>query len=726
MAYTQQEILQYLQANGLPLNAYGIDQAVKRFNSTGGNVTLNDVGNAFGMDPTQTQAWMRANPASFAEMFGNDAIVQRPTNGVFDVLSVPQGQAMMSNDQGVFSSPSAGAQAWKYDPATQTYTSPTGKQVSISSLGYADPTTATYALGQMASKEGKNIDPWSAYPARTFGDWSADQYRGALTNDLDKIMAFDAAKTGGGLNQFMNTLPWLAGAALTAGGLSGALAPYEAGAAAAGSSGGAGGLLAGTQAPAPVFDAAMTPVGASSSGGAGGGGTYFGLSTAGIQAAAPGLTAAQAGAAASAAQAAAAAGGGQSAITSALVSAGVPAAAAELIGGKVGQTLIGAGLGAALTSGASGGSKQSGTTTSTQAPWEPMQPYLQGAAQAALSNYQNQRTMSPMLQDAWKQAQTMTSNQMNDPRYGGLRDWSEKVFTGTSGAFSPVGNTAGVSPITAQQVDPFGFQSAGAPQISVGGAFNRMGSVNPTQAYQSLLTGDVTNPYLSNIARDNFTMANRNLMENVMPGINSGASTSGQFGGSRQGIAQGLAISRMNQDVTQANNQMFGNAYQQAQGNMLSAAGQLGNFGMGAETQNAANTLNNNQFNATLGAGIAQNNANRALTADTTNAGNMLNAQQFNANLGLQNNNQRLSQMGSAVDWFNNANNMQNTAIKNNIDMSNYPNTYSNNALNTYMGQITPLGGMGSTTQQPYFTNPTNNMLGGAMMGSQIFKNIFS
>lgn len=176
-------------------------------------------------------------------------------------------------------------------------------------------------------------------------------------------------------------------------------------------------------------------------------------------------------------------------------------------------------------------------------------------------------------------------------------------------------------------------------------------------------------------------------------------------------------MSRMNQDVTAANNNMFGGAFQQAQGNMLSAAGQLGGFGMSAETNNASNMLNNNQFNSSLSSGISQNNANRTLSADSTNAANTLAA-----------NNQKLGQMNAGVDWFNNANNMQNTAIKNSLDLGNYGNTYANDALKNYAGIVQPLGGLGGTGTQstPYYNNPTNNLLGGAIAGSTIYKNIFS
>lgn len=211
-----------------------------------------------------------------------------------------------------------------------------------------------------------------------------------------------------------------------------------------------------------------------------------------------------------------------------------------------------------------------------------------------------------------------------------------------------------------------------------------------------------------------------------MPGIGSQASVAGQYGGSRQGIAQGLAASRLNQDVTAANNTMFGNAYQSAQNNKLSAANSLAGYGMNAETSNASNSLSNNQFNANQGMSAATGNANRYLSADTSNASNQMNTQQFNANLGLSNNTQHLNQMNSAADWMNSGNNMQNTAIGNSLDLANYGNKYQNDALKNYSSTIGQYAGMGGSASSPYYTNPTNNLLGGAIAGSQIFKNIFS
>jgi hypothetical protein len=577
----------------------------------------------------------------------------------------------------------------------------------------------------LASIEGKNIDEWSAYgPSKSneaYGK-SADAYRGALMNDLGKILDYEKPSA---LDNFMEAaIPAIVLSTMTAG----ATGMFDAGgslASLAGNGATAGEGLLATQTAAPVTDATMTAVGSdglASQGLIDSGVSSFGASAdaaanslAATSAIDPTIAQVMAGTGKSAADAAklvaiaqSSTSGGADAVRATLTNMGVPAGVIDTL-----VKLAPAVAGGLIASKGGGGAKEAGTTTTTsaQAPWTPVQPYLTDIASKAQENYNTSSQMSPEMQKILSQAQGITSGQMNDPRMAGLRDQATDVFMGRSNAFSPVGQ------VTAQQVDPFGFKSQNAPSINVQNAFGSMGGTNPTQAYQSLLSGSVTNPYLQNIAQDNYTMANRNLLENVMPNIGSGATAAGQYGGSRQGIAQGLAMSRMNQDVTAANNNMFGNAYQQAQGNMLSAAGQLGGFGMSAETNNASNMLNNNQFNASLSSGISQNNANRTLSADSTNAANTLAA-----------NNQKLGQMNAGVDWFNNANNMQNTAIKNSLDLGNYGNTYANDALKNYSGIVSPLGGLGGTGTQstPYYNNPTNNLLGGAIAGSTIYKNIFS
>ena len=75
----------------------------------------------------------------------------------------------------------------------------------------------------------------------------------------------------------------------------------------------------------------------------------------------------------------------------------------------------------------------------------------------------------------------------------------------------------------------------------------------------------------------------RDFNRNIMPGINTGSAMSNTSGGSRQGIAQGLAASDANQQATDFVNQMQSQNWQQQQQN------QLGAYGMQAGLQGQQN-----------------------------------------------------------------------------------------------------------------------------------------
>lgn len=127
-----------------------------------------------------------------------------------------------------------------------------------------------------------------------------------------------------------------------------------------------------------------------------------------------------------------------------------------------------------------------------------------------------------------------------------------------------------------------------------------LGALDPTKSMQQLLSGRPDNPYLDSVAGALTRKLTRNTMEQVMPGIRSDAIISGQYGGSRQGIAEGLAASRLNEDLAPALTNLYGGAYENAQNRMAGAA----------------NSLNDQAFNLGFG----------------------------NANLGLQNNQQQIGQ----------------------------------------------------------------------------------
>lgn len=98
----------------------------------------------------------------------------------------------------------------------------------------------------------------------------------------------------------------------------------------------------------------------------------------------------------------------------------------------------------------------------------------------------------------------------------------------------------------------------------------------------------MTNPYLQDQAGAITTQANQNLQNNIMPSLNMGAMATGGFGGSRQGIAQGLAAGQTQQGITSSLAGLYGNAYEQDQNRGVQKYGMDQNYALGnrsADTQ---------------------------------------------------------------------------------------------------------------------------------------------
>lgn len=332
-------------------------------------------------------------------------------------------------------------------------------------------------------------------------------------------------------------------------------------------------------------------------------------------------------------------GGGNGAGTAAGVAANAAGGAGS--GGINWGGLLATGAGALL--GGVNGSKQTGEQTQSQAPWSPMQPYLLAAGQQAANVYDQARTMPQGTQNALNSAQNVINQQLGSPLYTQSQNVASGLLNGQ-------------------------MQGVSIPQT-----FSGMGALDPTAAYQSQLSGQV-NPYVDQMAQSITNQVNRNTLENVMPSIRSGAQAAGQYGSSRQGIAEGLAASRAQQDLGSSLSNLYGSAYESAQGRQASAANQLGSMG-----------VNN-----------AQNN-----------------------------NTQRLAQFNTGANLWNQGNNTQNTAVQNALGIANYPNQYQWDQLKNYSGIVNPMAGMGGTTSTPTYTNPWANALGGAITGAQTYKTIF-
>ena len=98
-------------------------------------------------------------------------------------------------------------------------------------------------------------------------------------------------------------------------------------------------------------------------------------------------------------------------------------------------------------------------------------------------------------------------------------------------------------------------------QTPAQGALGQYAQYNPTQLNQ------FTNPYTTNVVNANNTLSNQNLMENVLPGINSTFTGDGQFGSTRNAEFAQRAIRDNQQTLNNTNANVMMNAQNQANTN---------------------------------------------------------------------------------------------------------------------------------------------------------------
>lgn len=329
----------------------------------------------------------------------------------------------------------------------------------------------------------------------------------------------------------------------------------------------------------------------------------------------------------------------------------------------------------------SGGGGGSGKQTTTTEPWKGAIPYLTGTD-----------STPGMLPEAARlyQANAFTPEMAQAADYYKSlfpgRVEGSRIMTGIAndigrGGFDAIMNQA--APVYAQDVN---MQRARAAQ----------GSVDPTEALQMALSGKVNTQYLDPLANTITTNITRNTRENVLPSVRSEFLGAGQYGGSRQGVAEGLAISRLQQDLATGIAPMYAGAFENAQNRSASTATEL-----------------NRQA-----AEIAIANANRELAAG-----------QFNSNLTLQGNQQNLAAQQANVnnrlrasDLYGQALNFQDLGFSQYQDVLGLPNAYNQQSLANYASIIQPGAGLGGTTTQRanQGRNPIASAAGGAMLGASI------
>ena len=168
-------------------------------------------------------------------------------------------------------------------------------------------------------------------------------------------------------------------------------------------------------------------------------------------------------------------------------------------------------------------------------------------------------------------------------------------------------------------------------------ARSAQGALDPTSSLSQILKGDpTTNPYIAqmnqasiNQAMQGYNDALQKTTQNVLPQIKQDAFASGQYGGSRQGIAEGIIGQQLGinardlgQRAMDTGAQLYGGAFENAQQRMAAAAGDLNAQAAQNEQFNASSLNNMGQFN--VGNQQAINLANMQALNDMSqfNAGN--------------------------------------------------------------------------------------------------------
>lgn len=368
-------------------------------------------------------------------------------------------------------------------------------------------------------------------------------------------------------------------------------------------------------------------------------------------------------------------------------------AAAPIVGSFFGPagTAIGGAVGGLI--GGSKGAQQSGTQTTTQ------QQQLDPRAAQILYGGDGQQGILSQFQGF-----------LNQPRSPGAAAFGSGVdrFLGDSGQQLLNNQYAANNVLLSSQFNAPTIQGAQAQAAQVQAPSQN--AVNLRPAYENFIYGNpAENPYLTRALQSGIDQSGQafrtqlgditqNLQRNVLPGIRGGAIASGQFGSSRQGIAEGNALSDFTRQSTNA-------AQQLGLANIAATTGAQANaFSQGQDRSlSALQGLSGQQY------GVASQNAQLQQQTELANAAARQAADQTNVNALLQTRGQNSANLAQGIQGTQNLLGQANT-------LANQNDQYAINRAQQVSGLLSPYLGLGgsSTSSQPLYTNPTANALGGA------------
>jgi hypothetical protein len=236
-------------------------------------------------------------------------------------------------------------------------------------------------------------------------------------------------------------------------------------------------------------------------------------------------------------------------------------------------------------------------------------------------------------------------------------------------------------------------------QLNYGGFYgspggSMLGNGSGGMASLPSLTAYTQNPYLKDMGDGLQGQFNRNLEQNTLPSLRGGAVAAGGVGGSRQGIAEGLAAGASNTGAANAITNLYGNDYEQQMGRNLQQYGMDQNFNLGQAGLSVQAAGLANQYDlGRRGIDLGYQNSNNAYTL-----GNKTADQNFNLGQQGLNNSLFLGNQGQMQNFYdaNRGMDIQTAALGGNLTTAGNSGSWSGlqDAGNIY----SPYTGYGSST----------------------------
>ncbi len=371
-------------------------------------------------------------------------------------------------------------------------------------------------------------------------------------------------------------------------------------------------------------------------------------------------------------------------------------------------------------SGGGGGDKT--TTTQKVEPWAGQQQYLLDMFQQAQNlaqNYAPQYYPESGVAPASPYLQTATSQYANF----GNSPYFQNVVSQGMGAMDTLGGAQSpwTNPVLGLGVGQVGNLDNYLRTTMQGG-----NAINPQNAqggqvlpnYQQMVGQMTGNPQLDAMVDAAQKRTTQNFNEQVMPQISMSSLGNNAFGGSRQGIAEGLAADRLQQQMGDIATGMYGAAYESGQNRALQGAQTQAGLTQGVNLANAQQWLQAQQLNqqgqqyaAGMGQNLLQGGYGQGL--DAARLQGALTGQM--AQLGLMPA-QTMAQAGSMDQSY------QQSVLDDNIARWNWNQQLPWQQLQQYAGLVGNGGygqnSTGSTSGGGTSTSPLTGALGGGLAGA--------